>query len=160
MFLGGCGCFYQAVKGEAPPPPAPAAQVTPPPAKEEVKVVPPPPPPAPVAVAALKDVNFDFDKFNIRPADAEILKGNYNWFQANAGKRVRIEGHCDERGTVEYNLALGQRRADSTKNYLGGLGVDAKLLETVSYGKERPMCAEHNEGCWAKNRRAHFLALP
>jgi peptidoglycan-associated lipoprotein len=160
MFLGGCGCFYQAVKGEAPPPPAPAAQVTPPPAKEEVKVVPPPPPPAPMPVAALKDINFDFDKFNIRPADAEILKGNYDWFKANAGKRVRIEGYCDERGTVEYNLALGQKRADSTKSYLGGLGVDAKLLETVSYGKERPMCAEHNEGCWAKNRRAHFLVLP
>lgn len=161
MFLGGCGCFYQQVKGEAPPPPPPAAQVTPPPAKEEVKVVPPPPPPpAAVPVAALKDINFDFDKYNIRPGDAEILKGNYNWFKANTGKRVRIEGNCDARGTVEYNLALGQRRADSTKNYLGGLGVDAKLLEAVSYGKERPVCTEQNEACWAKNRRAHFLALP
>jgi len=72
------------------------------------------------------------------------------------GQKARIEGHCDERGTTEYNLALGQRRADSTKAYLTNLGVDKALLETVSYGKEKPLCKEKNEECWAKNRRAHF----
>jgi peptidoglycan-associated lipoprotein len=108
----------------------------------------------------LKDINFDFDKYNIRPRDAEILKENLNWFKANPGKRVRIEGHCDERGTSEYNLVLGQKRADATKNYLVNLGVDEKLLETVSYGKERPLDPGHNEEAWAKNRRAHFLVLP
>jgi len=108
----------------------------------------------------LKDINFDFDKYNIRPGDAEILKNNLGWFKANQGKRVRIEGNCDERGTVEYNVVLGQKRADSAKNYLVNLGVDTKLLDTISYGKERPVCTEKNEDCWAKNRRAHFAPLP
>ena len=156
FILSGCGCFYQAVKGETPPPPPPKAAVTPPPAKVEVPVTPPPPP----VVAGLQDVYFDFDKYNIRPDASNALKANTNWFKANAGKKVRIEGHCDERGTVEYNLALGQRRADSTKSYLVQLGVDGKALETVSYGKESPVCTEKNEACWAKNRRAHFLVLP
>jgi len=108
----------------------------------------------------LQDINFDFDKYAIRPADAELLKKNVDWFKANPGQKVRIEGNCDERGTVEYNLALGQKRADSAKNYLAGLGTDASLLDTVSYGKERPTCTEHNEDCWAKNRRDHFEPLP
>jgi peptidoglycan-associated lipoprotein len=108
----------------------------------------------------LKDINFDFDKYNIRPGDAETLKNNLEWFKANQGKRVRIEGNCDERGTVEYNLVLGQKRADSAKNYLANLGVDGKVLDTISYGKERPVCTEKNEDCWAKNRRAHFAPLP
>ena len=73
---------------------------------------------------------------------------------------MRVEGHCDERGTVEYNLALGQKRADAAKAYLVNLGVDGKFIETVSYGKERPVDPGHNEAAWAKNRRAHFLALP
>ena len=118
------------------------------------------PAPAPAPIVALKDINFDFDKYNIRPGDAEILKANSAWFNANAGKKVRVEGHCDERGTVEYNLALGQKRADAAKAYLVNLGVDGKFIETVSYGKERPVDPGHNEAAWAKNRRAHFLALP
>lgn len=152
--LGGCGCFYQQMKGETPPPAAPPAVVAPPETKVEVPVA------APVAVS-LKDINFDFDKYNIRETDAAILKENLAWFQAreNSGKKVKIEGHCDERGTVEYNLVLGQKRADSTKNFLVGLGIDGKLLETVSYGKEKPVDPGHNEAAWAKNRRAHFLAL-
>ena len=143
FLLSGCGCFYQAVKGETPPPP--------PPARVEA---PPPPPPAPTV--SLQDINFDFDKYNIRAQDAETLKKDYEWFKQNPGRKARIEGHCDERGTTEYNLALGQRRADSTKTYLTNLGVDRALLETVSYGKEKPLCKEKNEECWAKNRRAHF----
>jgi peptidoglycan-associated lipoprotein len=150
LFLSGCGCFYQAVKGETAPPPPPPAAVEPAP----TPAPPPPPPPA-----ELKDINFDFDRYNIRPDAAEILKNDVKWFKQNAGKKVKIEGHCDERGTVEYNLALGQRRADSTKSYLVDLGIDAGLLETVSYGKERPVCTEHNESCWAKNRRTHLLPI-
>lgn len=152
-FLGGCGCF-QAKQEGVKPAPAP----TPPPPTQPPAPVPVTPPPAPAV--DLKDINFDFDKSNIRSDAAEILKGNTGWFNANPGKKVRVEGHCDERGTVEYNLALGQRRADSTKAYMSQLGVDARLLETVSYGKEKPLCTEHNEDCWAKNRRAHFLVLP
>jgi peptidoglycan-associated lipoprotein len=152
LLLSGCGCFMQAQKGETPPPPAPQAQVVPPEAKVEVPVA-----PAPAPVVMFKDINFDFDKYNIRAGDGAILKEDMAWFNANPGKKVKIEGHCDERGTVEYNLVLGQKRADSTKNYLTGLGADGKLLETVSYGKERPLDPAHNEAAWAKNRRAHFV---
>jgi peptidoglycan-associated lipoprotein len=160
LLLGGCGCFMQQMKGEAPPPPAPEAKVVAPEVKPEMPAQAPPAVPAPVMaaqpMASVKDINFDFDKYNIRPGDAEILKQNAEWFKANPGKKMRIEGNCDERGTVEYNLVLGQKRADSTKNFLTGLGIDSTLLETLSYGKERPLCGEHNEECWARNRRTHF----
>jgi len=152
IYLSGCGCFYAAMKGEEAPPAAPAAKVTPPEAKKAVPV-------APVAAVALMDINFDFDKYAIRPGDAEKLKRNYDWMKANPNKKVRVEGHCDERGTVEYNLVLGQKRADAAKNYLVNLGVSGAMLETVSYGKERPIDPGHNETAWAKNRRAHFLPL-
>jgi peptidoglycan-associated lipoprotein len=164
LSLGGCGCFMQQMAGEQPPPPAPAAQVVAPEVKPEIPVpaAPPPPEAAPapvVAAAVLTDIRFDFDKYNIRPGDAEILKKDFEWFKENPGQKARIEGHCDERGTVEYNLVLGQKRADSAKSYLTNLGVDGKLLETVSYGKEKPIDPGHNEEAWAKNRRAHFLPL-
>jgi peptidoglycan-associated lipoprotein len=162
--LGGCGCFMQAKKGETPPPPppeekkivAPGENVVIEEKKEEIVVMSPPaaPPPAPALV--LGDINFDFDRYAIRAGDAEILKKNLEWFKANSGQKVRIEGNCDERGTVEYNLALGQKRADAAKNFLVGLGVNASGLDTISYGKERPVCMEHNEACWAQNRRDHF----
>jgi peptidoglycan-associated lipoprotein len=161
--LAGCGCFIQAQKGEAPPPKPPEAQkMAPPEEKKEVVVPPPAPPPAPAppaAVPALASIYFDFDRYNIRPGDAEILKKNLDWLKANANTKVRIEGNCDERGTVEYNLALGQKRADGAKNYLVGLGVDGKRLDTISYGKERPVCTEHNEACWAQNRRDAFVPI-
>jgi peptidoglycan-associated lipoprotein len=156
LSLGGCGCFMQQMKGETPPPPAPQAKVVAPEAKPVIPVV-TPPPPAPVIV--MKDINFDFDKYNIRPGDAEILKQNAEWFKANSGKKARVEGYCDERGTIEYNLVLGQKRADSAKAYLANLGIDAKSIETVSYGKEKPLDPGHNEAAWAKNRRAQFLPL-
>jgi len=105
----------------------------------------------------LKDIHFDFDKYNIRPGDAKILDANASWLKSNAGNLVLIEGHCDERGTNEYNLALGERRAKSTMNYLVAQGVQASRITIISYGKERPLCPEHSEGCWSKNRRAHFL---
>jgi peptidoglycan-associated lipoprotein len=104
----------------------------------------------------LKDVYFDFDKYDIRAGDAKILDANATWLKTN-NDLVLIEGHCDERGTNEYNLALGERRAKATMNYLVGQGVQANRITIISYGKERPVCNEHNEACWAKNRRSHFL---
>lgn len=104
----------------------------------------------------LKDVYFDFDKYDIRAGDARILDANAAWLKTN-NDLVLIEGHCDERGTNEYNLALGERRAKATMNYLVGQGVQANRITIISYGKERPVCNEHNEACWAKNRRSHFL---
>ena len=114
--------------------------------------------PAEVSAAGLAEIYFDFDKYNIRPGDAEILKKDYEWFGSNSS-RVRIEGNCDERGTVEYNLVLGQKRADAAKGYLVNLGVDASRLDTISYGKEKPVDPGHNEAAWAKNRRDHFAPL-
>ena len=110
------------------------------------------------AVADLRDVYFDFDKYDIRPDDAKILDANAKWLNANAGYAFLVEGHCDERGTDEYNLALGERRAKATLNYLVAQGVAANRATIISYGKERPVCTERSEACWAKNRRAHFTA--
>ena len=104
----------------------------------------------------LKDIYFDFDKYDIRPGDAKVLDGNATWLKSN-NNLVLIEGHCDERGTNEYNLALGERRAKATMNYLVSQGVQAARITIISYGEERPLCTEHNDACWAKNRRAHFL---
>lgn len=110
------------------------------------------------AVSALEDIHFDFDKYAIRRADARILDENARWMKANHGSTILIEGHADERGTNEYNLALGDRRAKATMSYLVAQGVQASRIILISYGEERPLCKERNEGCWAKNRRAHFLA--
>jgi peptidoglycan-associated lipoprotein len=107
----------------------------------------------------LKDIHFDFDKYNIRPGDAEILNENAVLLKKYSKVKIQIEGHCDERGTVEYNLALGERRANATKNYLVSLGVSADRISTISYGKERPLDPGHNEEAWAKNRRAHTVIL-
>lgn len=105
----------------------------------------------------LRDVNFDFDRYDLRPDAREILKEHAAWLKANPQVRVEIEGHCDERGTDEYNLALGAKRADGVKRYLTDLGITPNRLSTVSYGEELPLCREHNEICWAKNRRARLL---
>jgi len=110
-----------------------------------------------VGVRDLVDIHFDFDKYAIRPRDAEILDANARWLRANANTLVLIEGHCDERGTEEYNLSLGDRRAKAAIDYLVAQGIAPARMVTISYGKERPQCADHNEACWAKNRRAHFL---
>jgi len=107
----------------------------------------------------LKDIHFDFDKYDIRPGDAEILKENATLLTKNPKVKIQIEGHCDERGTVEYNLALGERRANSAKKYLTSLGIAADRISTISYGKERPLDSGHNEEAWGKNRRAHSVIL-
>jgi peptidoglycan-associated lipoprotein len=110
-----------------------------------------------VAVADLKPIYFDFDKYDIRPGDAKVLDANAQWLKSNANQLLLIEGHCDERGTNEYNLALGERRAKSTMNYLVSQGVQASRITIISYGEERPVCTQKNEECWSKNRRAQFL---
>ena len=109
---------------------------------------------------ALADIHFEFDKYDIRSGDARILDENARWMKTNADYLVIIEGHADERGTNEYNLALGERRAKSTMNYLIAQGVSANRMTLISYGEERPLCTEKKEDCWAKNRRAHFLVKP
>jgi peptidoglycan-associated lipoprotein len=107
----------------------------------------------------LKDIHFDFDKYDIRPTDAGILKENAALLVKFPNVKIQIEGHCDERGTVEYNLALGERRANNAKRYLISLGIPEKRISTISYGKERPSDPGHNEEAWAKNRRAHTIIL-
>ena len=107
----------------------------------------------------LKDITFDFDKYDIRPQDASILKENAALLMKYPNMKIQIEGHCDERGTIEYNLALGERRANSCKNYLISLGVPRDRISTISYGKERPLDPGHTEEAWAKNRRAHTVVL-
>lgn len=114
--------------------------------------------PATAAVSVLGDVFYEFDSSTLNAESQEQLKQNASWIEQNAGKSVTIEGHCDERGTDEYNIALGDRRAISAKDYLVTLGISAARLKTVSYGEERPFDPGHNEEAWAKNRRAHFVA--
>jgi peptidoglycan-associated lipoprotein len=134
----------------------PVAETAPAPAPDPVPVAPPPPQEF-GANGALKDVRFDFDKYQIRPAAAEILDANAAWLKANPDYLILVEGHADERGTSEYNLALGERRAKATLSYLLSRGLEAGRFTQVSYGRERPLCSEQNEGCWTQNRRAHFL---
>ncbi len=114
------------------------------------------------AAAALTDLNiqniyFDFDRSNIREDAREILKANAEIFRQKADAKIIVEGHCDERGTAEYNMALGERRAQETKQYLTNLGIDASRITTISYGEERPADDRSTEDAWAMNRRAQFV---
>ncbi len=106
--------------------------------------------------SGFENIYFGFDQYALTEEARATLKKHADWLRANRGYAMRIEGHCDERGTNEYNLALGQRRADATKKYLVGLGADARRLSTVSYGEEKPLDPGHDEAAWAKNRRAQF----
>lgn len=105
----------------------------------------------------VKDAFFDLDKSELRPDARDALTKDAEFLRSYPQVRVSIEGHCDERGSTEYNLALGQSRAEAAKNFLISLGISADRMETVSWGKERPFCMEHNEDCWQQNRRAHFV---
>ncbi len=168
-------CHHKEV-AKAPTPPAPAPEVakTPPPPEPpprheepkvaEVKPVEAPPPEVKVRIedllARIQDIYFDYDKNAIRPdadatlqSDATALREILKQYP---GYKLRVEGFCDERGSDEYNLALGDRRAKAAQEYLVRLGLPADQLDTVSYGKERPVCSDHNEDCWQKNRRAHI----
>jgi peptidoglycan-associated lipoprotein len=167
MALGVAGCHH---KPPAAPPPLP----TPPPAVPAA----PPPAPAPAApeppmvdeyerlrqlgsdeiekMGLLGDIHFDLDRAELREGDRQILARNAETLKKFDFLRISVEGHCDERGSVEYNLALGERRAKAAYDYLASLGVAADRMKTVSYGKEVPLCQESTEECWARNRRDHF----
>ena len=170
--IGVAACGKKAPVVAAPPPPAPTAPAAPP--------APPAPPPPPAAVAPpraltedelfaqkslaqlnserpLGDVYFDLDASTIKDAAKAALSTNATWLKRWNGTRINIEGHCDERGTAEYNLGLGERRANAVKAYLLELGVPADRVVIVSKGKESPFCTESNESCWQQNRRGHFV---
>ena len=154
MVLNGCPKKQE----PATPPPAPIDTtkkvVTPEPEKPK-----PPEPKPELREEQLQTVYFDFDKYNLRPDAKSSLDANFALLQQFANVVIKIEGHCDERGTVEYNLALGEKRAKAVMDYLTGLGVAASRISVISYGKERPVDAGHNEAAWSKNRRAEFRVV-
>ena len=122
----------------------------------------PPRPAGPPNVQQLFDQNvrdafFDLDKSDLRPDARQALTKDAEFLRSYPQVRVSLEGHCDERGSTEYNLGLGQRRAEAAKNFLISLGITSDRVETISWGKERPFCGDHNEECWQQNRRAHFV---
>jgi peptidoglycan-associated lipoprotein len=139
-----------------PPPPPPPAAVTPPPSPAAMSLV-------EEAGKYLNDVFFDFDKSDIRPDQTARVDEAAKWLRDHTTIGITVEGHCDERGTREYNLALGERRANSVRDALIALGVDPAQIKTISYGKERPFCTEHptemaaKEECWQQNRRGHYV---
>lgn len=115
---------------------------------------------ATAASSPLKDVFFEFDRHDLTGDARDILKGNAEWLKKNSSARVEIEGHCDERGTSEYNLALGAKRSQAARDYLVTLGIAADRISTISYGEEIPACIESGENCWHQNRRVRFVVAP
>lgn len=144
----GCCCPKKKAMEAAPAPRAVAQAPV-------VKETPPPPPPV-VEPVVLPIIYFDFDKYNLKPQAVARLNEIADFMSKNPDAKILVEGHCDERGTSEYNLALGDRRANSAKKYLIDAGIAAERLSTISYGKERPADPGHNEAAWAKNRRDEF----
>jgi peptidoglycan-associated lipoprotein len=110
-------------------------------------------------IAGLHTVNFEYDQARLTNDARKKLAGNAEWIKSNPGVTIQIEGHTDERGSVEYNLSLGERRAKSVKSYLESLGVDSKRMTVISYGEEKPLDPGHEEANWSKNRRANFVPL-
>jgi peptidoglycan-associated lipoprotein len=178
VLIAAVGCSHKKV-AQAPLPPAPQPEVAkapPPPApppKEEPKVVEAKPEPAPPPevkvriedlIAKIQDIYFDYDKHAIRPDAETTLQSNAialrEIFKQFPGYKLTIEGFCDERGSDEYNLALGDERAKNARDFLVRIGLPADQLLTVSYGKEKPVCTDHDESCWQKNRRAHTAQSP
>ncbi len=149
LFLAACTTKEQVAATPPPPPPV-----------QEAAVRPPPPPPG-IAPGSLQDfkvnvgdtVHFAYNEYNVQDSDKGTLQKQATWLNRYPSVQISIEGHADERGTREYNLALGARRANAVKEYLVSLGVNNSRLQTVSYGKERPICTASNEDCWAQNRR-------
>ena len=117
-------------------------------------------PPITSASSPLKDVLFEFDSYDLRGNARDVLRDNADWLKSNPSARIEVEGHCDERGTSEYNLALGARRSQTAKDYLVSLGISPERVSTISYGEEIPVCTEPNEKCWRQNRRARFVVVP
>ena len=143
--------------GPPPTPPRPQeARVEPRPVPTERDVTPSGPMPG-GAVSPLKDVFFDYDRAALTDEAKRALNQNATWLKANAQARLTVEGHCDERGTAEYNLGLGDRRAKAVREYLVAAGIDGSRIRTISYGKERPFNPAHDESAWRENRRGHFV---
>ncbi len=132
-------------------------------ARVTVNPAPPPPPQnsneteAQLFAQNVKDVFFDYDTADISQQYQQVLQGDARFLQQHPNMKFTIEGHCDERGSTEYNLALGDNRANATKQALISLGIPADRIRTISYGKEKPFCTESTESCWSQNRRAHFV---
>jgi len=137
--------------------PKPAAGMAPPPPSMPPPAPAPEPSPMVEEKGAMAPVYFDFDKSFIRDDAKPALQKVADFLKKEKGAKVQVQGNCDERGTAEYNMALGDRRATSAKKYLVGLGADGNRISTISYGKEKPVCTEQNEGCWQKNRRGDFV---
>jgi peptidoglycan-associated lipoprotein len=140
-------------------PEEPAAATAAPETPAAAEAEPEPKETAAAAGAALQPIYFDFDRSFIRDDAKAAMRANADWLKANPQARIRIEGNCDERGTVEYNQALGQRRAQSAKKYLTDLGIAATRISLISYGKERPVCSESTEECWQQNRRDDLVVV-
>ncbi len=157
LIVGAAGCAKKAVQAPPTPPPAPPVETppTPPPAPP----VEPQPTPAPPEVtnADLKPAFFDFDSYALRDDARKALDTDAQLLRDHSNLSVTIEGHCDERGTAEYNQALGERRAQAARDYLVAAGADASRIQIISYGKERPFDSGHDEQAWAQNRRAHVV---
>ncbi len=143
-------------KEAAPAPTTPQTEIpTPPPAPEAKEA---PAEKAAAQAAGLQPIYFDFDKSFVRDDAKAVMKANAEWLKANPKVKIKIEGNCDERGTKEYNQALGQRRAASAKKYLTDMGISAGRISLISYGKEKPTCTDSTESCWQKNRRDDLVA--
>jgi len=147
----GCGKKAPATTPAPPPPPQQAVAPTPPPPPA------PPPPAAPPKPAPLADVFFDYDQSGIRDDGRAPLQKNADWLKRWTSTQITVEGHADARGSSEYNLALGSRRASAVKDYLVNLGIPGNRITVVSKGKEQPVCTTESEQCWQQNRRGHFL---
>ncbi len=166
LMFGVSGCKSKPVE-TVPTPPAPPV-IEPEPEPEIVEVEPEPEPEVVIepftpptiealnAAGHLKTVYFDFDKYDLSESTRATLRQNADWLRANPGHSIVIEGHCDERGSIEYNLALGERRANATREFLASLGAGDTEVRIVTYGEERPAVKGNNESAWAKNRRAEF----
>ena len=148
LLVAGCASKKE-VPVEAPPPPAPMAAPAPAPVTSSIV----PGSAEDLRVNVGDTVHFDYDSYALTDEDKSTLQRQASWLQKYPAVRVTVEGHCDERGTREYNLALGARRANAVKEFLASLGVAASRADTISYGKERPICTDSNESCWAQNRR-------
>ena len=151
-FLFSMGCGSKPKVEPTPPPPPPVVE-------KPVEPPPPPPPPPPPAPLTLTTIYFDYDKSDIRSDARNILAENAKGLTDHPTATIRIEGNCDERGTDEYNLALGQRRADAAKDYLVNYGISATKITTISYGESRPVAKGHDEASWSQNRRDDFGIL-
>ena len=157
LALAAVGCAKKAPA----PPPAPPTQQTPTPTPVPTPTPAPTPTPTPtpsstVTVSDLKTIYFPLDSYSLDDASRTVLDANARLLRDRTDLAVRIEGHCDERGTVEYNMSLGEKRAESVRDYLVAAGVGQSRLSTISYGKERPIVDGHDEATWSKNRRAEF----